>query len=59
MNSNAIQDTKIPEIFDSDEKSGHLLGADATACTPPGGLVEAIVRSARDSVKPLLLRMAR
>ena len=31
MNSNAIQDTKIPEIFDSDEKSGHLLGAVATA----------------------------
>jgi hypothetical protein len=31
MNSNAIQDTKIPENFDSDEKSGHLLGAVATA----------------------------
>jgi hypothetical protein len=31
MNSNAIQDTKIPEKIDSDEKSGHLLGAVATA----------------------------
>jgi hypothetical protein len=36
MNSNAIQDTKIPEIFDSDEKSGHLLGAVATAWAAAG-----------------------
>jgi hypothetical protein len=30
MNSNVFQDTKIPEEFDSDEKSGNLLGAVAT-----------------------------